>query len=199
MLPRPLLVGGLMRFAGAGIVGALAGGRATLLRMWRLFGNPFFPFFNNVFHSPYWEPDLLRDMRFLPKTPFDWVFYPFEWAQNSGNGIVSELAFRDIRIALVISLGGLAALTWLASRLTGRSRPSTASHGLRALIIFALIAYLIWLPLFSIYRYLIPIELLSGVFIVLGLGALARGSGACAPVWSNLGEERYAICPIMRR
>ena len=174
VLPRGLLVRSFLQFAAAGICGILAGGGLHFFRMWRLFGNPFFPYFNNVFRSPYWEATALRDRRFLPKTWIDWVVYPFEWAQDTGHSIVSEFAFRDIRIALVLALGGLAALTWLISQLTGSSRHTHVSPGIRALTIFVLVAYLIWLALFSIYRYLMPLELLSGLLIVLGLAAIVR-------------------------
>jgi hypothetical protein len=151
VLPHALLVGGVLRFAGAGIVGTLAAGGPHHLTMWRLFGNPFFPMFNDLFHSPYWEAAGPRDTRFLPKTWFDWLFYPFEWAQNSGHGIVSELAFRDIRVAVAISLGILAALTWLPSRPMRRPERAPVSPGLRAFMIFMLVAYLLWLP-----RHLLP-------------------------------------------
>jgi hypothetical protein len=112
------------------------------------------------------------DRRFLPKTWSDWLFYPFVWAQDSSPSLVAEFGLRDIRLALAISLGAIVALTWLISRLTGHALGRPFPRGLWALTIFALVSYLIWLPLFSIYRYLIPLELISGIFIVLALGAI---------------------------
>jgi hypothetical protein len=191
VLPRDLLVRSFLRFAAAGVGGFLIGGGLHLFRMWRLFGNPFFPMFNNVFRSPYWEATAFRDRRFLPKTWIDWVVYPFEWARDTGHGIVSELAFRDIRIALAFALGGIAALTWLISRLTGSSRRTHVFPGIRALTIFVLIGYLSWLALFSIYRYLMPLELLSGLLIVLGLGAIARRDA-----WPVLCFAVAALCMV---
>jgi hypothetical protein len=187
-LPRALLVSGVLRFAATGVAGVLFGGGLHFFRMWRLFGNPFFPMFNNVFHSPYWEASAIRDTRFLPKTQIDWLILPFEWAQNTGQSIVSELAFRDIRIALAFTLGGLAALSWLGS-LTRSSQGTRVSPGVRALTIFILVAYFIWLPLFSIYRYLVPIELLSGVVIVLALGAIVRRHA-----WPVMGVAAAGLC-----
>jgi hypothetical protein len=175
VLPRGLLIKASLRFAGAGIAGVLLGGGLHFFEMWRLFGNPLFPLFNNVFRSPYWEATAGRDGRWLPQTLSDWLFRPFEWAHYTGNGIVSEGGFRDIRIALALMLGGLAALTWIVLRLTRSAKASGVSPSTRALIIFVIVAYLIWLPAFSYYRYLVPLELLSGVLIVLALGAIVRG------------------------
>jgi hypothetical protein len=174
VLPRCVLVRGLARFLAASVVGGLVTGGYHHLRMLRLFGNPLFPMMNNVFQSPYWEHDTLRVTGFPPKTLFDTMFYPFEWAINSQYGIVSELAFRDIRIALTMSLGVLVLVKWGLGLPFGRRIASTVPSSIRALVIFGLVAYIIWLPLFSIYRYLLPLEMLSGVFIVLALAALAR-------------------------
>ncbi|MGH6824167.1 hypothetical protein [Methyloceanibacter sp.] len=172
VLPRAMLLGGLLRFAGGGIVGFLVAGGPHYFTIWRLFGNPFLPMFNTLFQSPYWQKVAPWDRRFLPKSWFDWLFYPFEWAHDSRPSLVAEFGFRDIRLALAIALGVIVALTWLNSRLTGHPMRRPLSRGLCALIIFALVGYLLWLPLFSIYRYLLPLELLSGIFIVLALGAL---------------------------
>jgi hypothetical protein len=172
VLPRRIFVQGLMRFLSAGAAGWLLTGGYHHLRMLLLFGNPLFPMMNNVFQSPYWEHAATLDTRFLPKTAFDAIFYPFEWATYAGHGIVSEMPFRDIRIALSISLGILVMASWGLSYLAKKRIGSTVPPSIRALVIFGLVAYSIWLPIFSIYRYLLPLEMLSGLFIVLALGAL---------------------------
>ena len=84
--------------------------------------------------------------------------------------MVSELTFRDIRIATAITLGALVLLTRLLSRLARGPHETRSAPGVRVLVIFMILAYLAWLPLFSIYRYLLPIELLSGVATVLAIG-----------------------------
>jgi hypothetical protein len=189
-LPGSLRSWAGLRFVAAGAVGALASGGLHHLTMWRLFGNPIFPLANNLFRSPYAEPLPFADVRFLPKSWVDWLFYPFEWAQHGAPGMVSELAFRDIRIAMAISLGALVLLTRFLSRLNrGQEAPRATPPGIRALIIFMIVAYLLWLGLFSIYRYLLPIELLSGVVIVLAIGSLVNREA-----WPVVAGAAAALC-----
>jgi hypothetical protein len=188
-LPRGLLLRAGFRFAGAGILGALASGGLHHLTMWQLFGNPTFPFANNLFQSPYAPPLPFRDARFLPRDWVDWLFYPFEWAYDGTPGLVSEPTFRDIRIATAITLGALAVLTWLLSRRARSPHEARAAPGVRVLVIFMIVAYLAWLFLFSIYRYLLPLELLSGVAIVLAIGALAKRDA-----WPVVAGAVAALC-----
>ncbi len=71
----PLLAGA------AAIAGIARTGQALLLALpiavfpyanaWLRSGNPFFPFFNGVFRSPYYEPQNFRDLRF--ETPLSWT------------------------------------------------------------------------------------------------------------------------------
>lgn len=129
---------------------------------------------NTIFHSPYWEQVPLRDARFLPKNIFDAVLYPFRWATDGSLGFVSELPFRDPRLAVVAALSVALFLIWLLGRATGRRHLTPVSPAVRALAIFAIVSYVVWLSLFAIYRYLIPLELLSGVLIILCLGSLMK-------------------------
>jgi hypothetical protein len=175
VLPLRFLSRALLRFAAAGIVGFLLSGGYHHLRMLWLFGNPLFPMMNHVFKSPLADEAAYMDTRYLPETVFGMASYPFQWAIQNVHGIVSELPFRDIRIALVMSLGLVAiavgGLNYLAGRRVGRILP----RSIQALAIFGFVAYVVWALRFSIYRYLLPLEMLSGVFIVLVLGALLAG------------------------
>ncbi len=190
VLPRPLLFGAAFRYAAAGVVGALASGGLYHFTMWRLFGNPVFPMYNNIFRSPYAKPVLFTDPKFVPKTWSDWVTYPYEWAYGAHPGLVSQLAFRDIRIATAISLGALTALAWLTSRLMQQQR-APVTPGVQAVIIFMVFSYALWLAMFAMYRYLLPLELLSGVAIVLALGYLARRDA-----WPVLAALAAVLCLV---
>jgi hypothetical protein len=174
LLPRNLFARGLVAFSVAGVAGVAGAAGAHYLRMWRLFWNPVFPFFNSIFQSAYWEPSDLRDTRFLPKTLFDWIIYPAEWARNGGHGLVSEITFQDGRIAVALLLGLIAVAVSVYSRVTRLTKDELLPRSADALMIFVVVSYLIWLPLFSIYRYLIPLELLSGIMIVLAICVIAR-------------------------
>ena len=191
VLPRALLVRAALCFSGGGIIGVLASGGRHYFVMWRLFGNPLFPYYNNIFRSPFAAPEDFADKRYLPKNWVDWLFYPFEWAYDGHPGLVSQLAFRDIRIATAILLGALAAVTWLVSRLMSQPQRSPITPGVRALIIFMIVGYLLWLAIFSQYRYLLTIEMLSGVAIVLALGRLVQREA-----WPVLAVLAAAVCIV---
>ena len=65
----------------------------------KAYGNPIFPYMNNVFRSDLVEPTPWTHLRFMPKTALMAAFYPAYWAFRSSSD-VSELAMRDPRILL---------------------------------------------------------------------------------------------------
>jgi hypothetical protein len=149
-------------------IGCLISGGWYLVTMELLFQNPVFPFFNGFFRSPYWEPYSFRDLRFLPTTFHDWIFYPLRWAL-AHKPVVSELPFRDPRAAIVLTLITTAILAWILTymrRYERRYADSAVIVRLPFLSTFWIVSYILWLAVFSIYRYFVPLELLSGVLIV---------------------------------
>lgn len=149
--------------AGACVLGGLAvtyGFWGVIL--WREFENPFFPYFNDIFHSPWWEPVAWFDRRFGPHDALQAVFFPFYFARESL--LVGELAFRDWRLATLLALAVAAA----ARRIVARPEAGTLAMtpAWTFLAVFTAVAYLVWLKLYSIYRYLVPLEMLSGPLIV---------------------------------
>jgi hypothetical protein len=156
----------------AGFV-ALSGG--WYFTVWERFGNPFFPFYNNIFHSHDAGWTAIRDGRFLPHSALDFWRYPVYWlVGGSPNPQIgspsSEVAFHDARwiVAIAgctITLGLLLVLRqWRRVRLT---EPTTG-------LFFAfLIAYTIWLAEFGYHRYMLPLDILCGP-ILLWLAMLVR-------------------------
>ena len=128
---------------------------------WHLYqttGNPFFPMFNDIFHSPLAAiASTGRDVRFIPKDWLQWIFYPFYWL-DSGRSTVYEYPFRDARYALFFVILTSFLIAGLASR--ARKRPPPR---LQALLVFAVAAYVVWLAMFSILRYSIVIEIVMSV------------------------------------
>lgn len=142
----------------------------------KAYGNPIFPYMNNVFRSDLVEPTQWTDLRFMPKTALMAAFYPAYWAFRSSSD-VSELAMRDPRIFLgcvsaIVVVAGFAA-RWLRDR----ARPPTG--GFQSIALSLAIAFLVscalWEKVWSIYRYLAVQESLSGV---LALAALPTAFGA---------------------
>ena len=129
----------------------------------KAYGNPIFPYMNNVFRSDLVEPTQWTDLRFMPKTALMAAFYPAYWAFRSSSD-VSELAMRDPRILLgcvsaIVVVAGFAA-RWLRDR----ARPPTG--GFQSIALSLAIAFLVscalWEKVWSIYRYLAVQESLSG-------------------------------------
>jgi hypothetical protein len=181
-------VGGLIAFAA--IDGAWLWGNFTA------YGNPIFPFMNNVFHSDLIAPEPWADLRFLPKTTPMALFYPAYWAFRPSSD-VSELSMRDPRMllgcvsALIVVLGF--AWRWLRNR-TAPPIGSFQSLGFSLAIAF-LVSYALWEKLWSIYRYLAIQESLSGVMV---LAALPILFGARAKPWLMSGLFALVVISSMR-
>jgi hypothetical protein len=152
------------------LAGCLVFGGYWAWAMWREFGNPTFPYFNHVFHSPWWEPEAFFDRNFGPRSALQWLFFPLYFSRHSL--LVSEVAFRDYRLAALLLVALLAAARRLVR---GRGAGSPLDPAWRFLAVFTLVAYVAWLKLFGIYRYLVPLELLSGPLVVGGIAYLLRG------------------------
>jgi len=125
--------------------------------MWREFANPFFPYFNDIFHSPWWEQTAFFDRARGPRTPMQWLFLPFYFGIQST--LVSEVGFRDYRLAALFVVGTVCAIKLPIVR----KRPPPAWM---FLVAFTAVAYVCWIFLFGNIRYLVPLELVSAVLIV---------------------------------
>lgn len=126
-------------------------------------GNPFFPMFNHFFRSPLASVnDLSRDSRFLPGGAMEWLFAPFYWL-NDNTYTVFPLQFRDVRFALAYVLGPIIVLTTLIARYQKDEGKRKAPRPLLALFAFWFISYAVWLPLFSMLRYAIVLEISSAI------------------------------------
>lgn len=132
-------------------------------------GSPLFPYFNGIFRSPLLPPESFVDARFGPRTAAQWISLPFAlW--HPPQAYVAESIYRDARFPMVAALA-LAALA--ASLLARRRRRSwnpalddRSADAVRFIGVFFVVAFVIWAKLYSIYRYLLAAELVSGILIV---------------------------------
>lgn len=151
-------------FCLASAAGALAIAGAWWLHLFRLTGSPVFPYMNQLFRSPLFPPVPLDDNRFKPHGILQSLFQPFLWSIRPSHR-VSELDVRDPRLALA----------WLAILLClTRWRRLAAEHGQAFLLVFCIAAAILWQRQSSILRYLAPIELLSGLILLLATMPLRR-------------------------
>ena len=139
------------------------------LVLWRETGNPLFPYFNDVIGSSLILESSYRDTRFLPETALEALAFPFRAALDwrvSSDWPVSDwriaFAYLAVPLALIAAAAGLRA-----------AAPVVPRGAARILFAFAAAAYLSWLAVFAIYRYLAPLEMIAPLLIVAALGSLA--------------------------
>jgi hypothetical protein len=170
-----------LRFAGGGVAGFLATGGYWSWLLWSAYGNPFFPYWNRYFRSPWAEPGTFRDIRFMPKSAADAITYPFQWF--IGLHPSSEEPFRDGRFAVLAVLIPLMLVALFAQRMARRWVPSeeggetarlAAGRDFWFLLTFSVTSYLAWMKMFSIQRYLLPLGFLAGLLLLLTLDWLLR-------------------------
>lgn len=152
--------------------GAVAAGGLWAWLLWTHFGSPLFPFYNRLFRSPFAPLENFADERFLPRNIMQALFYPFYFATEQN--LAAELLFRDARIAAAFVTVIVVALTVV---LRGLSSADVSLRRFGALSIFCAVSYLAWLPVFSIYRYLVPVEVLSSALVVSGSLLITRRPG----------------------
>jgi hypothetical protein len=171
--------GGLNRFLLTGSIVATGWliGFAAAFMPWGLtvnamFGNPIFPYMNNVFASP-WVPELsYADHRFLPKDAWPALFFPFYWLRGRAF-VVAELNVRDPRFALAYVSVVILAYQLLWRRLSAaKTDCKIARPPAVAFLLFFVISFILWEATFGILRYLAALEAITGILITLGLASL---------------------------
>ena len=163
-------------FFGIGVLAGIAvSGGYWMYGLWTRFANPLFPYFNQFFQSPMATLADYRDARFLPAGLLDALLFPFLIVLDPKR--TGEILFRDLRFAvfLMVLLFAVLFLLWrlLRYRRVFRDvvRAGSSAEILRYKWLFllagALVSYGIWLKLFGIYRYLLPLEMLAPLGAVL--------------------------------
>lgn len=129
------------------------------LLLWRRYHDPFFPFFNGVFHSPYLSQHSFSP-KFAARTPAS-VWFHFSrllvGGQNLYNGMFIEAVESPVLFfGLVITAG------MLVVDLTRRNKPQAVF-----LEISVLLGFVLWDVLFGSYRYLAPIQMAAAAVVVI--------------------------------
>jgi hypothetical protein len=156
-----LLAGGI-----GGVVGVALFAGYWFVKMQALTGNPLFPYFNEYFHSPLALTASYRDMRFIPHSLQHQLLFPLLFSVDWG--VADDLPFQDIRVGLAYVLVILSAPLWFFGR---KSRePVTETWGAAALFAFVTVAYIAWLLIFGIYRYILLLEMVAPLVIFVAIG-----------------------------
>jgi hypothetical protein len=163
--PWPERIKRLMIYGLTGLVGGLLSGGYWAWEMWLKFKNPFFPFYNDIFKSPYFSSMPFNWDLFLPNQPWQYFLWPLLFSQNGS--LVNPLHFSDIRFGLLYLL----CLAWLLTKIkktiasqkdtsATRSQYNFDQDSGNYLLTFFGVAFLLWMLQFSNYRYMISLELL---------------------------------------
>jgi hypothetical protein len=164
-------------FFGIGVLAGIAStGGFWIYQMWTRFANPLFPYFNQIFHSPMASMVDYRDARFLPTSLKEALFFPFVFLMDPHR--TGEIVFRDLRfvvlfVVLLLALG-YGILRLLRQKPVAALKPGSSAERVRYsrlyLLVGGLVAYGVWLKLFGIYRYILPLEMLAPLAILLLIG-----------------------------
>jgi hypothetical protein len=135
-------------------------------RLERMFGNPFFPFMNNVFRSPEFTTEPLRHFRFIPETFAEALWRPFAMVDPTFM-VHEELRAPDLRYAVLIVLLGMLGLRWLSRRLARPSTPMPRADRVLAALGLGLAAdWIAWLYGSGNSRYFLPMSCVAAIVIV---------------------------------
>ena len=132
--------------------------------LYKLYGSPFFPFYNSIFKSPFYPQTSFLDVRFFPKTFFQKICYPIFWSGFfKYPKTVAELNFFDPRFLLVY----LISIHFFLNRIFSCHNPQQKERNrFSFLLLFWMMSYYVYQIKFSIYRYAMPLENLTGLVVV---------------------------------
>lgn len=126
--------------------------------MWLNFGNPLFPQFNNIFQNPLAASVAVGDTSWLPKTIWQQIFWPFIISADAQK--VGQIAIRQVIWAmgyfLLIAVTVKVIYCRVKTKFTVIINPSE-----RFIITVVIVGFFVWMKLFSIYRYLVPMDMLA--------------------------------------
>jgi hypothetical protein len=163
---RHRTIAGVLVYGITAVLGFFAVAAHHMLTLWNDFQNPFFPYMNHIFRSPWFEPVAIRDDRFIPARFWDLTALPFYWVKVH-TYVVVELPFRDWRAAIAymaLIAGGLAFAVALMRK--GRDGLVGQTRGLGLVVVFVVVSYFAWALGFAYYRYAMPLEMLTGVVTI---------------------------------
>jgi hypothetical protein len=140
-------------------------------RLEKIFGNPMFPMFNNVFRSPEFTTESTSHYRFIPETIGEGLWRPFAMI-DPVQMVHEELSAPDPRYAILVVLVMLFALRWVWRRL-GQTSPAPSNPQLNdsARVLVALgcglgLDWILWLRVSGNSRYFLPMACVAAAVIV---------------------------------
>ncbi len=169
--PRLALLRGLLVYLGSLAAGMALTGGYWMYRLWDVFSNPFFPFFNGIFRAPGFVAEDLLHQRYR-RALADQLLFPFDMAVPIPD-VYTETAAPDIRFAVaVLLLLAIGVHQALARRRRGGAPPDIAaapvpaSAGRSWLLATIAASFVLWAERSGNGRYLMPVIVAMGPVLV---------------------------------
>jgi hypothetical protein len=158
----------LATFFGIAVLFGLAtSGGYWFYEVWAYSGNPLFPQFNTIFHSELTPiTQSIVDTRFLPRNIKEKLFYPLFFTAGPW-----KIDTKLINIGWVIAYG-IILLLLIKQLLFKITKRKLLTINQLFIISFFVITYILWQIIFSIFRYLITIELLIPIVFMISMFAI---------------------------
>ncbi|MEE6206767.1 MAG: hypothetical protein VZR95_01775 [Alphaproteobacteria bacterium] len=151
-----------------GFIGVMSVYGFVLYRNYVDYGNPVMPFLNTWFKSEYYDDLNFQDRRHIPVSFWEFLYYPYIWETRA-----AEIYYQDCRGWVFYTLAWVFGLYAIGYYIIKHKRVEFFdSHLNRFTTVFMFISYIIWTLFFSIFRYLIPMEMLFAVFLVKAMDKL---------------------------
>lgn len=133
-----------------------------MLKMYHMFHNPIYPNFNHLFKATS-DLNFSRDTQYIPQGWKAWLFLPFCLMIKTAN-ITDFSAIRDWHFAVTM----VAIIFYFFNIIFSQTKVagSVNNKQWKMLLITFIISYICWEYLFSIQRYTIFIEYMSGTIVV---------------------------------
>jgi hypothetical protein len=135
------------------------------------FKNPIFPYFNNIFKSPYLLPYVYHDGRWFPKSFIGYLKIPFEFCVRYSHNTMShnlmrmEIPFRTYLFAAIFVLLPFYIINYFKF---GKFQERKNYAGL-FIVLFFTISFIVWEKMFSYYRYIAVLEIIAPFTLVVML------------------------------
>lgn len=153
----------IVLFALGGLCGYLIINGWFMYHYWQQYGNPFFPFLNGIFKSPYMDAINYNDETCLPELSFKtFKYYLWKSTQPKGN---CENFFRDDFRTNIYNTFAFISLLWVI--FTGKIKHVYKQYPLHiAVFLIYNFTYCIWFFAFSVLRYMVIIEAVAAIMFV---------------------------------
>jgi hypothetical protein len=168
--------------AGGLVVGVLVTYGWWGYELWSRYRNPVLPYFNQFFHSAY--APISPNSYPIPHGIANVLFGPVLWTLNPYR--VNETNFVELSLVFLELLLVLLVVSSVIKAVRARSKPRFFDTDRQRFLMG--VSYLVWVLEFGLYRYFVPIEMLSFVAIFVCLQAMRtripiREFAQVAPRW----------------